>query len=80
MNKSAGEIVQIKGKGNGAIHPKYIHPILAFLKRIGFDIRPGDMKNLGYWHIHEVHIDFLKRYPAVTPQIVMIGDQAYVGT
>ena len=32
--KSAGKIVQIKGKGNGAIHPKYLHPILSFLRSV----------------------------------------------
>lgn len=51
--KSDGEIRQIKGKGNGPIHPRYIDPILTFLKAIGMDIRPHDMKNLGYTHVNE---------------------------
>ena|SRR3990167_1856357 len=51
VSKSGEEIVQVKGKGNGPIHPKYIHPILAFLKAIGLNVRPFDMKNLGYAHV-----------------------------
>jgi len=43
------QITQIKGKGNGPIHPRYIEPILAFLKAIGKEVRPSDMKNLGYY-------------------------------
>lgn len=50
---SDGEIRQIKGKGNGPIHPRYINPILAFLEAIGMDIRPHDMKNLGYIHVDD---------------------------
>ncbi len=42
------QINQIKGKGNGPIHPKYIHPILAFLKSIGMNIRPNDMSYIEY--------------------------------
>lgn len=53
VNRSGGEITQIKGKGNGSIHPRYVHPILAFLRVIGLDIRPSDMVNLGYYHVPE---------------------------
>jgi hypothetical protein len=51
--KRDNQIVQIKGKGNGSIHPNYINPILTFLKSINFEIRPDDMKNLGYLYIPE---------------------------
>lgn len=77
VQKKDNQIVQIKGKGNGAIHPKYIHPILAFLKAVGMEIRPHDMKNLGYFHIHETHIEFLKQSPAAMKQVVMISGEAY---
>jgi hypothetical protein len=46
--KSGNEILQVKGKGNGSIHPRYINPILTFLKIIGLEVRPSEMKNLGY--------------------------------
>lgn len=77
VKKSNNEIVQIKGKGNGAIHPKYIHPILAFLKTIGMNIRSSDMVNLGYYHIHKDHLPFLKKYQGIEKQMVMINGEAY---
>lgn len=77
VSKSDNEIVQIKGKGNGPIHPKYIHPILAFLKAVGMDIRPSDMVNLGYYHLDKVHLEFLKQYRGANEQLVMISGEAY---
>lgn len=77
VRKNGGEIVQIKGKGNGPIHPKYIHPISAFLKSVGMEIRPNDMKNLGYYHIHKDHIEFLKGINGAWEQVTMIGGEAY---
>lgn len=77
VQKQNNEIIQIKGKGNGPIHPKYIHPILAFLKSVGMDIRPNDMKNLGYYHIHKDHVEFLMNIPGAAKQMVMIGGEAY---
>lgn len=76
VQKNNNEIVQIKGKGNGSIHPKYINPILEFLRSIGMNIRPSDMVNLGYYHIDKVHLDFLKKSEAYK-QVVMISGEAY---
>lgn len=77
VQKENNEIIQIKGKGNGPIHPKYIHPIIAFLKSVGMDIRPNDMVNLGYFHIHKDHIEFLSKIPGASEQMVMINGEAY---
>lgn len=77
VKRSNNEIVQIKGKGNGPIHPRYIHPILAFLNTIGMNIRPSDMVNLGYHHIPSVHVRFLKRYDNTIKQMVVIGGESY---
>lgn len=77
VKKSNNEIIQIKGKGNGAIHPKYIHPILAFLKAIGMEIRPNDMQNLGYYHMPIEHLDFLKMTDTAMEQITMINGEVY---
>lgn len=78
VRKNNNEIVQIKGKGNGAIHPKYIHPILAFLKLIGLNIniRPSDMVNLGYYHIDKNHLNFLNN-TKYHKEITMINGEAY---
>ena len=77
VQKGNGEIVQIKGKGNGPIHPRYIHPILAFLKAIGMEVRPSDMQNLGYFHIHKDHAAFLKSIPRAWEQVTEIGGEIY---
>lgn len=77
VRKDNESINQIKGKGNGPIHPKYIHPILAFLKSIGLDIRPNDMQNLGYYHLPKEHIEYLKQSPKAAAQITMINGEAY---
>lgn len=69
--------MQIKGKGNGDIHPKYINPILEFLKVIGFDIRTNDMKHLGYYHVHEDHIEFLKMFDGINKQLTEINGEHY---
>lgn len=39
---------QIKGKGNGSIHPRYIEVVLKSLKKIGKEVRSSEMRNLGY--------------------------------
>lgn len=48
---NGNQIQQIKGKGNGPIHPRYIDAILTFLQVIGVKVRPSEMKNLGYTHL-----------------------------
>lgn len=60
--KDGGMINQIKGKGNGPIHPKYIHPIIVFLKSIGMEVRPPDMANLGYVHVPLKAVELINLY------------------
>lgn len=55
------ELNQIKGKGNGAIHPKYINYVLAFLEKVGVKVRSSEMRNLGFYHVDSRHLDFIKR-------------------
>jgi hypothetical protein len=76
VRRSGKEITQIKGKGNGAIHPNYIKPILVFLKKIGIEVRPSDMVNLGYYHIHKDHLKYLMKTKA-KEQITVIGGESY---
>lgn len=81
VEKSGKQIVQIKGKGNGSIHPKYIHPILTFLKTIGLDIRPNDMINLGYQHVSQDMEDMLRRFVDKNgngPEILSLFGNKYV--
>jgi hypothetical protein len=39
---------QIKGKGNGDIHPKYIDYVVRFLEHSGMAVRDSEMSHLGY--------------------------------
>jgi PcfJ-like protein len=77
VQKAAGEIVQIKGKGNGEIHPKYIKPILAFLTTIGLNIRPSDMSNLGYYHIPKDNLSYVENFKGFEDQTVVLYGETY---
>lgn len=46
--KQEGKVQQIKGKGNGSIHPKYIRKVLYILKKFGMKVRESELSNLGY--------------------------------
>ena len=39
---------QIKGKGNGDIHHKYINYVVKFLEHVGMTVGDSEMKHLGY--------------------------------
>jgi hypothetical protein len=52
--KDNGNINQIKGKGNGCIHPKYINYVLQSLDRIGHEVRDSELRHLGYVNLEEV--------------------------
>lgn len=70
------EINQIKGKGNGNIHPKYINYVLDFLDKMGMKIRPKEMKNLGFYHIDKSHVEFIKKI-GLDHQMICIKDEFY---
>ena len=42
---------QIKGKGNGNIHPKYIKYVVEFLEHLEVEVRDSEMQNLGYVNV-----------------------------
>lgn len=53
VTKRDGEIHQIKGKGNGPIHPKYIKYVLAFLEKKNIPVRDSELSNLGYTYFEQ---------------------------
>ena len=79
-----GETVQqIKGKGNGSIHPRYIENTLKFLERVGLKIRPGDMVNLGYQHVPSAAQDMMRRFidpSGKGPEFIPLGGEEYLFT
>jgi hypothetical protein len=52
--KGDDTVQQIKGKGNGSIHPKYIKYILKTLKHFGMEVRDSEMQNLGYVNLDSI--------------------------
>ena len=51
---------QIKGKGNGDIHPKYIDYIVKFLEHVGMTVGDSEMKHLGYINVEKLKEDLHK--------------------
>lgn len=47
------KVIQMKGKGNGSIHPNYIKFILVFLKELQLEVKSYELRNLGYFKIEE---------------------------
>ncbi len=78
VSKNNDDILQIKGKGNGPIHPRYIHRVLSFLEKIGMTVRPSEMVNLGYYQIHEVHLQFVKERIKRGEQIIELNGVFYL--
>ena len=78
LQKQGDQISQIKGKGNGPIHPRYIDFILAFLKTVGVKVRPSEMKNLGYWHVSEELSDYIGRSYVPAPNYVLLYGERYL--
>lgn len=81
MTKNGETIQQVKGKGNGSIHPRYIDPTLTFLKKIGVEVRPSEMKNLGYYHVSKGARAVFDRFidPAGNgPAYSHIGGESYI--
>jgi hypothetical protein len=56
--------LQIKGYGNGSIHPKYVKYNVEFLKELGLEVRDSEMENLGYYNLEKfkkyLHKDTIK--------------------
>ena len=42
---------QVKGKGNGNIHPKYVGYVVKFLEKVGMTVGDSEMAHLGYLNV-----------------------------
>jgi len=51
---------QVKGKGNGSIHPKYVEHVVKFLEFTGMTVGENEMKNLGYMNVERIKKDLSK--------------------
>ena len=77
VRRNNNEIVQIKGKGNGEIHHKYIHPILEFLRSINMEVSKNEMKYLGYYYIDKDVLNSLKQYKSLNKRTTVINGLTY---
>lgn len=81
VTRAGDSINQVKGKGNGSIHPRYIHSTFQFLERIGLKVRPTDMVNLGYYHVTDSLREGLSRFTLPSgkgPDYVSLGGNQYL--
>lgn len=55
-----GRINQVKGKGNGSIHPLYIRYILAFFSKIDLEVEDYELGRLGYKEVMQETFEKIK--------------------
>ncbi|WP_425107203.1 PcfJ domain-containing protein [Ancylobacter sp.] len=70
-------INQIKGKGNGHIHPRYVHYVVAFLEKCGLTVRESELANLGYTPVTKEYLH-LAQTVYVTVPTAEIGGKTYL--
>ena len=58
--KDGDQIQQLKGKGNGHIHPKYIQKVMTILKYFKLEVRDSEMENLGYSKLDDGELKWVK--------------------
>jgi hypothetical protein len=57
---SNSSINQVKGKGNGSIHPAYINYLLEFFAKINLQVRSSELYNLGYKKIDQTTFELIQ--------------------
>jgi len=67
--------VQIKGKGNGKIIPKYIKYVVEFLEITGMNIRDNEMENLWY-----TNVSFYKQIGILKDNLTLFRDTYHYWT
>jgi len=53
---------QIKGKGNGSIHPKYIEYVIQTLSFFDLKVRSSEMENLGYLKLDTSFREYINKH------------------
>lgn len=72
-------IQQIKGKGNGPIHPKYIGGVINSLKYFNIEVRDSELSNLGYIHLEKDYWDLLyKCYEESSIKYMMFNNKKFL--
>jgi hypothetical protein len=71
-------INQIKGKGNGCIHPRYIKYVLKILKHFKIEVRDSEMSNLGYNSYEHDYLELLDKCYGDKIKYIMFNNKKYV--
>jgi len=71
-------INQIKGKGNGCIHPRYIKYVLKILKHFNVDVRDSELSNLGYNFYENDYLKLLEQCYGNKIKYLMFNNKKYV--
>ena len=77
LSAKENSFTQVKGKGNGHIHPKYIKTILTFFKMLDIPVRNTELKNLGYRALTEEIWNELDRNWTGVKEITL-GETRYI--
>lgn len=74
------DVNQIKGKGNGSIHPKYVKYIIKILtKYFKLQVRDSEMNNLGYKYMEPEMIACLEDlFPGKTIPYLLFNGKKYI--
>jgi len=62
VTKDEDRVQQIKGKGNGSIHPKYIKYVVKILKYFGMEVNENELANIGYLTYETEYLKLLDRF------------------
>ena len=65
ISKRGDRIEQIKGKGNGSIHPRYIKYVLKVLNHFNLEVKDSELKYLGYVSLADAVWEELKNWNKV---------------
>ena len=69
---------QIKGRGNGDIHPKYVHYVVKFLEHTGMTVGDAEMKHLGYLNFEKVK-KYLHKDTQFYNEVYLPKDEKLIG-
>jgi len=77
VNENETGINQIKGKGNGSIHPRYVSYVIKVIEHLGLPVRDSEMSNLGYIKISPELLERM-RTDLVNLQFLNLHDKIYL--
>ena len=79
IERTDGILNQVKGKGNGSIHPNYINYIVKSLEYLKVNVRESELQNLGYIALPDGYKEFaLTVYDKISTSIINGKEYLYI--